>query len=40
MYASLIPIGAPILVLGFAEGYWVSKFNLLRQQSISENVDG
>ncbi len=40
LYATLIPIGAFITVIGLALYYWVDKFNLLRRSSLSQNISG
>lgn len=40
LYASLIPMGAFLTVIGIGLYYWVDKYNLLRRSSIHENVSG
>ena len=39
-YASLIPLGAPISLLGECIFYWVDKYNLLRKSSLKQNLSG
>jgi hypothetical protein len=40
LYASLIPIGAFLTVIGLSLYYWIDKYNLLRRSSLTENVSG
>lgn len=40
LYASLIPMGAFLTVIGIGLYYWVDKYNLLRRSNIHENVSG
>jgi hypothetical protein len=39
-YASLIPIGAPLALLGTSLFYWVDKYNLLRKSSVKKVISG
>ncbi len=39
-YASLIPIGAPLSLIGACVFYWVDKHNLLRKSSLKQNISG
>jgi len=39
-YASLIPFGAILTVIGLSMYYWVDKYNLLRRSSTHEYVSG
>ena len=38
LYATLIPVGAFIAVVGIIIYYWVDKYNLLRRSSIQGNL--
>ncbi len=40
LYASLIPFGACLSVIGLSLYYWVDKYNLLRRSSVNSNVAG
>lgn len=40
LYASLIPMGGFLTVIGIGLYYWVDKYNLLRRSSIKENISG
>jgi hypothetical protein len=40
LYASTIPIGAFIILVGLSIFYWVDKYNLLRNSSVKKNVSG
>jgi hypothetical protein len=40
LYADLIPLGAFLILIGFAIYYWVDKFNLLRRASLEGNISG
>lgn len=40
LYATLIPIGAFIAIVGLALYYWVDKYNLLRRSSLRHNLSG
>jgi hypothetical protein len=37
-YASLIPVGALIALIGGGLFYWVDKYNLLRKSSVKQNI--
>lgn len=39
-YASLIPIGAPLTLVGICLFYWVDKYNLLRKSCVKQNISG
>lgn len=39
-YASLIPIGAPLTLIGTSLFYWVDKYNLLRKSSFKQIISG
>lgn len=39
-YASLIPIGAPLTLVGISLFNWVDKYNLLRKSSVKQNISG
>ncbi len=40
LYATLIPFGAFVSLIGLAIYYWVDKYNLLRRSSIIQNISG
>lgn len=40
LYASIIPIGAFLILIGLSIFYWVDKYNLLRHSSVKKNVSG
>lgn len=40
LYASLIPMGAFLSLIGVGLYYWVDKYNLLRRSSVHENISG
>ena len=40
LYASLIPMGAIVSLVGLFIYYWVDKYNLLRRSSIESEVSG
>ena len=40
LYATLIPIGAFLTVIGLSLYYWIDKYNLLRRSSLLANVSG
>jgi hypothetical protein len=40
LYATLIPIGAFLTIIGLSLYYWVDKFNLLRRSSLKNNISG
>ena len=40
LYATLIPVGALITLVGISLYYWVDKYNLLRRSSLSHNISG
>jgi hypothetical protein len=39
-YASLIPVGALLALIGIGLFYWVDKYNLLRKSSVKQNISG
>lgn len=40
LYASIIPIGAFIIMIGLGLFYWIDKYNLLRKSSLKKKVFG
>jgi hypothetical protein len=40
LYASLIPVGAFLTIIGLSLYYWIDKYNLLRRSSLTANVSG
>lgn len=40
LYATLIPIGAFLTIIGLSLYYWVDKYNLLRRSSLRNNISG
>ena len=40
LYATLVPLGAGLTIIGLAFYYWVDKYNLLRRSSLSHNISG
>ena len=40
LYASIIPIGACISIVGLTLYYWIDKYNLLRRSTLSIEVQG
>jgi hypothetical protein len=40
LYATLIPMGAFLTIIGLSLYYWVDKFNLLRRSSLKNNISG
>jgi hypothetical protein len=40
LYATLIPFGAFLTIIGVALYYWIDKFNLLRRSSLKSNLSG
>ena len=40
MYSSIIPVGAPIILIGFVVNYWVVKWIILRRSSVAHQVSG
>ena len=40
MYASVIPVGAMLVLLGFVLNYWIVKYTILRRSSIEHKVSG
>ena len=40
LYATLIPFGAFLSIIGLSLYYWVDKFNLLRRSSLDHNISG
>jgi hypothetical protein len=40
LYASIVPIGAFLILIGLSIFYWVDKYNLLRNSSVKKNVSG
>lgn len=40
LYATMIPLGAFITMIGLTLYYWVDKFNLLRRSSLLNNISG
>jgi hypothetical protein len=40
LYATLIPFGAMLSLIGLSIYYWVDKYNLLRRSSLKANLSG
>ena len=40
LYATLIPMGAFLTIIGLSLYYWVDKFNMLRRSSLKNNISG
>jgi hypothetical protein len=40
LYATLIPFGAMLSLIGLSIYYWVDKYNLLRKSSLKANLSG
>jgi hypothetical protein len=40
LYATIVPMGAFITIVGLSLYYWVDKYNLLRRSSLSHNISG
>jgi hypothetical protein len=40
LYATLIPFGAFLTIIGVSLYYWVDKYNLLRRSSLKNNISG
>jgi hypothetical protein len=40
LYATLIPFGACLTIIGVSLYYWIDKFNLLRRSSLKSNLSG
>ena len=40
LYATLIPLGACLSILGLSMYYWVDKYNLLRRSAVPFKVSG
>ena len=40
LYATLVPIGAFISVVGIIIYYWIDKYNLLRRSAVTTEVSG
>lgn len=40
LYATMVPMGAFITIIGLSLYYWVDKYNLLRRSSLLNNISG
>jgi len=40
LYATLIPLGSLVSLIGLSLYYWVDKYNLLRRSSLTHNISG